>query len=180
MTVRNQSLPQSYYSRLQGQWSWHLSMRPGPWRELLRQPVAGLQLWLLYIWQKIAGPLQFWTEVGEVSREGLRHKTRISKWGLTLFESDEQIDFVGARVRIHGKQFVWPLRWREQPLGPFDGEVRSGSTAHYNFEVLGIPCDFQTDFVEGYMNFTGRAVSGSIVFDAPCKARLAQLPLPSE
>ena len=168
------SLPELYYGRLQGKWSWKLVIEIRSAQELFRHPLTGLKILLTCLWQRLAGPLNFWTEVGEVSDKGVEHKTRVSKWGITLFESLEMIDFDQSKVLVHGKQASWPLLSSKRPLGPFKGEITSLTAAEYDFEILSFPCLFKTNFEPegGTRSFDGQSIRGQIELTDKCKKRL--------
>lgn len=168
------SLPIRYYTRVQGQWSWTLNVELNGWRALFKRPISGAQMLLIALWQRVAGPLEFWTEVGQVSAQSVEHKTRVSKWGITLFKSSETIEFNQDHVTVGGKQASWPLLFLERDLGPFKGTITSHATAVYQFEMLGYRCECRSDLQAhtGWISFEGPAIQGKIELLDDCKRRL--------
>lgn len=172
------SLPIQYYTRVQGQWSWTLNVQIKSWRALCRRPLSAMQIIFVLVWQKVAGNLHFWTEVGQVSSSCVSHKTIISKWRLKLFESVENIEFNQNLVLVSGQQASWPLRFWTRQLGPFQGEITSTCTAVYHFAMLGYPCKCRSNLVpeHGYIAFEGDALVGKIQLLPQYIERLPHVP----
>ena len=80
------SLPTTYYARVVGTWDWTLTVRVRSWSALLRRRIGAVQVAAVLVWQWVAGPLVFWTRVGEVGFDGLEHETRIFIGRIELIE----------------------------------------------------------------------------------------------
>lgn len=95
-----------YYRRHVGSWSGRFGFRVTSWRALAGAGVATMLLiGPMALLTRIFGPSTMSTRVEAIGRD-FRHTTRVSKWGVTLYETEETIaiDEDGRTVRLAGTQ----------------------------------------------------------------------------
>jgi len=128
-----------YYRALCGAWAGEVRFAFSGWPSGLANRVQALML-------RTLGWVRMETTLTEVSATEFAHTTRVKRFGVTLFRSEERIalDPDGTRFVLRGQQWDFP-GFVSQPIGA-DGSATT-TKASYNFVVMGAPMLQETQIV---------------------------------
>jgi hypothetical protein len=136
----------AYFRANEGRWRCVFAFAETDWDALRRSPLGvldRLRVRLMVLVPKLLGPLVLETRVDATSRAAARevvHTTRISKWGLPLYQAVEvfALDPGGAHIAITRRERMWPSPFYRREVGRSRGEVEPGGrVARYEFPFLG-------------------------------------------
>jgi hypothetical protein len=126
-----------------------------------------------------------WTNVQFNERENVvRHSTKMSKWGLTVYRSEKNFLLLedGCSLRLEGVEYFWPFSFLAIPFNPKTGAVSpSSTTATYKMPMGGTECDCQTflDKPAGYIDIKAPGLNGRFCLTQESQEVLAKRLLPS-
>ncbi|MBI4510863.1 MAG: hypothetical protein HY698_14620 [Deltaproteobacteria bacterium] len=153
-----------YYRANHGRWRGALALAITDWRAFFacRMSVLDrLRAISMSLVPKLLGPLCMETSVdyhASAERDGeVRHTTRVSKWGLTLFRGEEILVLAenGRDVALRGVQRHFPTPWIVRGLGDACASVdEPGTRARYELEFLGAPLHQTGEIVAGGVRIT--------------------------
>lgn len=108
----------AYYRAVEGAWSAPLDLAITDWRAFRRtaMPLGDrLRVLAMVASARLFGAPRLDTTV-DASGEAVVHTTRVSKWGMTLMRSTEELtlDANGRDLSMRIAMRYWPTLWREQ------------------------------------------------------------------
>jgi hypothetical protein len=135
-----------YYRAVEGSWRAPLDLVIADWRAFRTTPMGiadRLRLLALVATGRLLGSCRLDTRVdaSQVATRGeVVHTTRVSKWGVTLMRSREQLtlDSNGRDLTMRIEMRLWPILWRVRVHPPAPASVDpTGRRATYRFAWLG-------------------------------------------
>ena len=157
MRIRAIDTPSAtYYGAMHGAWQGEYSLMLTDAQAFRAAPLAWLdrmRVRSMVTMRGVLGALRMETIVDARSNSDRRevlHTTRIAKWGVTLFRSEEVLALGedGRTAAFSGRYWMSPTPWRAQPWDEASVEVdQDAKGARYTLRWLGVPMRQETHVV---------------------------------